>query len=347
MPNLGPHEEYLGANLADVGRLEDSEEADPMHLMDIDIISFDSDDMNLDFDAADGMHQQDTRNPAGDSCCFSFFDWGCSTYYKNVFNPATDKRNVGLPGSSAQANQPRPQTFKKEPSGQSTSSSQQQTGNFYNLPPAPTTAIELHPIGTGNGVAAPPPAPSGPTPLQLAAQAAQASTHGAPTPTPQQQQQAQLMYATLPMAPTTQPMTAVQYQQFLAHQQMQLQQQQQQFLAYQAAMTPQQQQHFQQFQQQQQLQMQQYLQQQQQQFQQAQMMQQGGFPQQYAMHAQYAMQQQQQQQQQQQANGRPLSTGSYGSAAGAVPAGGIGSGGGGSAANSRPVSSSSYGGSSY
>ena len=80
---------------------------------------------------------QETRGPSsGDNCCFGIFDWGCTTYYKNVFNPA-DKRgngsssanssNVGLPGSSS-ANSSRPQQYNHNT-------------DFYSLPPA----VELTP----------------------------------------------------------------------------------------------------------------------------------------------------------------------------------------------------------
>lgn len=321
---IGDHGDFPNVmNLADVGQLEDLD-ADPMHLMDIDIISFDSDDMNLDFEEGGGLHHApDTRNVVGDSCCFGF-DWGCSSYYKNVFNPATDKRNnkVSLPSSSQQGSNKRPAVIKKENSAQSSASQQNGNGNFYTLPPAPTGPIEMHTIGGGPTLQTPVPASAGVIPQQFPLP---------PTaPVAANLQQAQMLYGQLPIAPVGQPAmvpatSALQYQQFLAHQQqMQMQQQQQYMVAYQQAMAnPQQQQQFHQYQQQ--LQMQnQYLAQQQPQ-QQAAMLGGGGYPQQqYALHAQYAMHPGPG------AGGsRPVSTSSYASS---------------NNSHSRPVSSSSYGG---
>jgi hypothetical protein len=345
-------------NLADVGHLEGARdpENDHMNLMDIDIISFDSDDMNLDFGEDGGLHHNPDTRTAGvaDSCCFSYFDWGCSSYYKNVFNPATDKRNnkVGLPSSAQQGSNKRPAVFKRESSNQSHASSHQSaSGNFYSLPPAPTGPIEMHTMGSSIGSSVPAQMPLAPTaPLQINTQPVPISG-GSNTTSPtnlaqQQQQQAQMMYGSLPIAPIGQPnmvpaSNALQYQQFLAHQQQQmhLQQQQQFMVAYQQAMTPQQQQQFQQYQQAQQLQQlqhaqmqNQFLAQQQQQYhaqQQPQMLPGGAYPQQYSMHAQYAMLQPQPQQLGT-GSSRPVSTSSFGSAA----------------SHSRPVSGS-YTGNSY
>ena len=105
--------------------------------MDIDIINFDQDDvLDLDFDFGDSAinaANDTSRGPtAGDNCCLGFFDWGCSTYYKNVFNPGAEKnkKKSGLPNGSD-----RPEVYN------GTESNNLVDDNFYNLPPA----VELTP----------------------------------------------------------------------------------------------------------------------------------------------------------------------------------------------------------
>jgi len=106
-------------------------------LMDIDIINFDQDDvLDLDFDFGDSAintANDTSRGPtAGDNCCLGFFDWGCSTYYKNVFNPGTEKnkKKSGLPNGSD-----RPEVY------HGNDNNNMVDDNFYNLPPA----VELTP----------------------------------------------------------------------------------------------------------------------------------------------------------------------------------------------------------
>lgn len=213
----GYHQPTGGADFIGGVTLEDCGEPDPMHLMDIDIISFDSDDMNMDFDAGIGS-AQDIRNPAGDSCCFSYFDWGCSAFYKNVYNPADKKKNIGLPNASKNTSNTngRPQTL-RESSLSSLSHNNNQTAaagtNFYNLPPAPTGPIELSNPATQQQ-------PQQPSLVQQQAQ---------------QAQQAQMLYSNLPVAPTSTVQAAAgvpplapsdAYQQQYMQQQIQFQQQQ-------------------------------------------------------------------------------------------------------------------------
>eukprot|EP00428_Durinskia_dybowskii_P077750 CAMPEP_0170357216 /NCGR_PEP_ID=MMETSP0117_2-20130122/1588_1 /TAXON_ID=400756 /ORGANISM="Durinskia baltica, Strain CSIRO CS-38" /LENGTH=452 /DNA_ID=CAMNT_0010611367 /DNA_START=391 /DNA_END=1749 /DNA_ORIENTATION=- len=285
----GIAEQYAGVTLSDVNQIlaeASGGENDPMNLMDIDIISFDSDDMNLDFEDDDIGNSKETRNPAGDNCCFSYFDWGCSTYYKNVFNPADKNRNViGLP--PAPSNQ-RPQLFKEG------SVSSKASSSLYHAPISSSTNTEMQNMNHAGSSTA-------------SSTGTGHSITNKMTQQQQQLQQAQMMYGGIQMTAPTHAIGArdsAHYQQLLAQQQQQqIQMHQQQYMAayQQSLVTPQQQQQYQQYHMQQaqlhsqmqQAQMQnQYMQQQQQMMQQQmlQQQQQAVYPTQYPMQMQYSVQ---------------------------------------------------------
>eukprot|EP01032_Pedospumella_encystans_P016455 gene16455-18778_t len=168
-------------------------------LMDIDIINFDQDDvLDLDFDFGDSAinaANDTSRGPtAGDNCCLGFFDWGCSTYYKNVFNPGAEKnkKKSGLPNGSD-----RPEVYN------GTDSNNLVDDNFYNLPPA----VELTPTPSSS-------------PQQQQQQ--------------QQQQQTLLIHELSPQLSQSPQQTQIQHLGMLTQQQLQQQQQLQHHLQQQA-----------------------------------------------------------------------------------------------------------------